>query len=140
MSKPREHVFAASPEKVYAAISKMLILNATAIDKQYAECSDISKINYTYGEKSKISVKVTEVVENQMIKYQTAMEKRERYDVRFDLLPDGENTKLIYDIDIVTDIKRIETNYNFMRFFYTWKQKKAFKNMCAYLQSVIDEN
>ncbi len=140
MAKSREHTFNASPEKVYAAISKMLLLNAEAVDDKYSDCTDISKINYTYGEQTKVSVKVTDVVENQMIKYHTAMEKRERFDVQFDLEPDGENTKMIYNIDIITDIKRIETNYNFMSFFYTWKQKKAFKNMCTYLQSVIDEN
>ncbi|WOO89762.1 DUF3284 domain-containing protein [Mollicutes bacterium LVI A0078] len=140
MAKPREHTFIASPEKVYAAISKMLLLNAEAVDEKYSDCTDISKINYTYGEKTKVSVKVTDVIENQMIKYHTAMEKRERFDVQFNLEPDGENTKMIYTIDIITDVKRIETNYNFMSIFYTWKQKKAFKNMCTYLQSVIDEN
>lgn len=140
MAKPREHTFIASPEKVYSAISKMLLLNAEAVDEKYSDCTDISKINYTYGEKTKVSVKVTDVIENQMIKYHTAMEKRERFDVQFNLEPDGENTKMIYTIDIITDVKRIETNYNFMSIFYTWKQKKAFKNMCTYLQSVIDEN
>lgn len=140
MAKSRAHTFIASPEQVYAAISKMLILNAAAIDEKYSDCTDISKINYTYGESTKISVKVTDVVENQMIKYHTAMEKRERYDVRYDLVADGANTKMLYNIDIVTDIKRIETNYNFMRYLYTWKQRKSFKKMCAYLQSVIDEN
>lgn len=140
MAKSREHTFIASPEKVYAAISKMLILNAEAVDAKYSDCTDISKINYTYGDQTKVSVKVTDVVANQMIRYHTAMEKREHFDVQFDLVPEGENTKLIYTIDIITDIKRIETNYNFMSFFYTWKQKKAFKNMCTYLQSVIDEN
>lgn len=139
MSKPREHTFKASPEQVYNAISKMLVLNAAAIDENYSDCADISKIKYTYGTDAKFTVKVTEVVENQMIKYHTAMEKRERYDVKFDLEPVGDNTKLLYTIDIVTDIKKIETNYNFMRIFYTWKQKKSFKKMCEYLQTVIDE-
>lgn len=139
MAKPREHTFVASPDKVYAAISKMLILNAQAIDEKYSDCTDLSKINYTYGEKTKVSVKVTDVVENEMIKYHTAMEKRERFDVKYDLIPEGENTKMQYTIDIITDIKKIETNYNFMRYLYTWKQRKAFKNMCIYLQSVIDE-
>ncbi len=138
MSKPREHTFIASPEQVYAAISKMLVLNAAAIDEKYSDCTDISKINYSYGDQTKVTVRVTEVIENQMIKYHTAMEKRERFDVTYTLEPDGENTKMVYDINIVTDIKKIETNYNFMQFFYTFKQKKAFKQMCTYLQSVID--
>lgn len=138
MSKPREHTFIASPEQVYAAISKMLVLNAAAIDENYSDCTDISKINYSYGEKTKVTVKVTEVVENQVIRYHTAMEKRERFDVTYTLEPDGDNTKMYYTIDIITDIKKIETNYNFMQFFYSFKQKKAFKQMCTYLQSVID--
>ncbi len=140
MSKPREHTFNASADQVYSAISKMLVLNAAAIDDRYSDCTDISKINYSYGEKVKVTVKVTEAIENQLIKYHTAMEKRERFDVQFELLPEGESTKMLYTIDIVTDIKKIETNYNFMRIFYLWKQKKAFKKMCAYLQTVIDEN
>lgn len=140
MAKPREHTFVASPDKVYNAISKMLILNAAAIDEKYSDCTDISKINYSYGEKQKVTVKVTEAILDQSIKYHTAMEKRERYDVTFDLEADGENTKLLYSIDIVTDIKKIEVNYNVMRYFYTFKQRKAFKKMCQYLQSVIDEN
>ncbi|WOO87943.1 hypothetical protein RZE82_03165 [Mollicutes bacterium LVI A0039] len=139
MAKPREHTFIASPDKVYGAISKMLILNAAAIDEKYSDCTDISKINYSYGEKQKVTVKVTETVPDQMIKYHTAMEKRERYDVTFELVAVEGNTKMLYSIDIVTDIKKIETNYNFMRYLYTYKQRKAFKKMCVYLQSVIDE-
>lgn len=139
MAKPREHTFVASPDKVYAAISKMLILNAQAIDENYSDCTDISKINYSYGDQTKVTVKVTEAIENQMIKYHTAMEKRERFDVKYDLIPVGDSTKMQYSINIITDIKKIETNYNFMRYLYTWKQRKAFKKMCVYLQSVIDE-
>ncbi len=139
MSKPREHTFVAKPDQVYAAISKMLVLNAAAIDEKYSDCTDISKIKYSYGDQTKVTVQVTDVIENEMIKYHTAMEKRERYDVTYTLEPDGQNTKMLYDITISTDIKKIETNYNFMRYFYTLKQRKAFKKMCIYLQSVIDE-
>lgn len=139
MAKPRKHTFIASPDKVYNAISKMLILNAAVIDEKYSDCTDILKINYSYGEKTKITVKVTEAIENQKIKYHTAMEKREHFDVQFDLVPEGANTNMIYSINIITDIKKIETNYNFMRYFYTLKQRKAFNKMCVYLQGVIDE-
>ncbi len=140
MAKPRQHTFTASTEQVYNAISKMLILNATQIDDRYTDCTDISTIKYTYGEKNPITVKVTDVIENQLIKYHTAMAKRERYDVTYELIEEGDVTKMLYTIDIVTDIRKIETNYNFMRYLYTWKQRKAFKQMCTYLQSVIDEN
>ncbi len=139
MSKPRQHTFTASAEHVYEAIAKMLMLNAQAVDEKYADCTDISQINYSYGEKVKVQVKVTETIENKLIKYHTAMENRERYDVKFELVPEGESTKLLYSIDIVTDIKKIETNYNVMRYLYTWKQRKSFKKMCEYIQSVINE-
>lgn len=139
MAKPREHTFNTSPDVVYEAISQMLILNASVIDEKYSDCTDISKIKYTYGENPKFTVKVTDVIKDELIKYHTSMEKRERYDVEFKLVPDGEATKMLYTISIVTDIKKIETNYNVMKYLYTFKQRKAFKKMCIYLQSVIDE-
>lgn len=139
MAKPRKHTFDATNEKVYEAISKMLVQNAALIDDKYSDCTDISTIKYSYGEDPKIKVKVTEVIENELIKYHTSMEKRERYDVEFKLVPNGNQTVLEYLITIDTDIKKIEMNYNFMKYLYTWKQKKSFKKMCVYLDSVISE-
>lgn len=140
MPKPRNYTFDATPEQVYQAISNMLILNAQQFDKSYANCTDISTIKYTYGEKNKVTVKVTVATPHELIKYHTAMEKRERYDVSYALSPteDGK-TLMSYTIDIVTDIKKIEVNYSFMSIFYSFKQKKAFKKMCAYLQSSITQ-
>ncbi len=139
MSKPKKHEFATTSENLYNAISKMLLLNAQAIDQKYSDCNDISKINYTYGEKNKINVQVTKANPFEEIVYHTAMENRERYDVQFKLIESVDKTTLEYDIQIVTDIKKIETNYNFMRIFYSFKQKKAFKQMCVYLQTLINE-
>lgn len=143
MPKPRKHEFNASPEQVYNAISKMLILNAEQIDKSYADCKDISKIKYSYGEKNKVTVKVTSAIPFELIKYHTAMEKRERYDVSFSLVA-CENatskTEMTYSINIVTDVKKFELNYNLMSYFYAFKQRKAFKKMCAYLETTIAQS
>lgn len=140
MAKPREYTFIAKPDAVYEAISKMLLLNAAQFDEKYTDCTDISKIDYSYGEESKVTVKVTEAIANELIKYHTAMEKRERYDVTYKLIPVGDSTKLQYSIDIVTEVSRLETNYKLMSIFYSFKQKKSFKKMCNYLETVIAEN
>lgn len=138
MAKPKMHTFNASPEAVYKGISKMLLLNAAAIDEKYSDCTDINKISYTYGEETKFTVKVTEAIPYELIKYHTAMENRERYDVTFELVAVDDTTQMLYTIDIVTDIKKIETNYNLVKYLYTFKQRKAFKKMCVYLESIID--
>ncbi len=139
MARARKHTFNAANTKVYEAISKMLVQNAALIDDKYSDCTDISTIKYSYGENPKINLRVTDVVENELIRYHTSMEKRERYDVEFKLVPNGNQTVLEYLITIDTDIKKIEMNYNFMKYLYTWKQKKSFKKMCTYLEAVISE-
>lgn len=134
--------FNSSTETVYNAISKMLYLNTKQFNDKVTDKTNLLDMSYEYQTKGdlKVTVKVTETIKNERIVYVTAMETKETYAISFDLVALTESScTLTYEQKLVTDKKLLTANHSFMKWLYLRRQKKTFKAMCQYLETLCIE-
>lgn len=137
--KTQTRTFNCTAPALYNAIKDMILLNANTFNEKITLESELSKVDYEYGsdEKTKVHNKVVKYVENEYIMYTAKMVKRERYNIEYKIIDNGNTSTLEYTISLVTDSKTVKVNHSIIGLLYNMKQKKKFKQMCLYLDSKI---
>ncbi|MFV0247071.1 MAG: DUF3284 domain-containing protein [Mycoplasmatales bacterium] len=138
MAKIRKREFQGTSEQVYKVIANMLRENALAYNKKITKRTKLTNIAYSYGDNNIISVEVTDAKEFELIEYFTIYNDAEKFIVSFNISDlDNSKTLLSYSSNLITNTKKMEYNYKLMSFIYAYRQRKAFKHMCNYIEQKL---